>query len=194
MDKKENQDFEDFTQKAHLQILLLHWITERLAERQSNKDYSINAIEADFHQHCKKFNHNVDFRFDRGDTILMLTYPIFVAGVEAIGRHSRSDDIIQVIQSRLGSYAEVQSCFQIKIDVMEHLKGEQEQSTWTILRRIRNSLSHFRYEYLPYDGTISLSDRHNGKETARFSMPLMTMLDLAYRFGHSCCLAGQSLR
>ena len=193
------KDFKRYCENAHLQVTFLGWVTARLRSRQdyesskggsSDTARAITAIEEDFRQFCKEYKQITNFRFDRGDALLILATPLIVGGVESIDKidsNNDKDNIISYIEDSL-------HCFQHFIGKAKILepKGEKQPGVWTLIRRLRNSLSHFRYEYNPNTGEIQFQDFHGDKKTMDLTMPLMSVLNIAYRFGYTCVTWSQN--
>ena len=181
-------DFKRYCLKAHGQVLLLHWITNHLGERQRSGNPALDAIERDFKVYGKTHGQSVDYRFDRGDDLLVFTQSLVVGGVESverIGCETTKIEIKEFVKERLNCFDGVWSS-----GILEPEREGEDVTTWTLARRLRNSLSHFRYEYEVETGTIRIMDvRHgNGQQTADFKMTLFNVLDFSYRFGHACAL------
>lgn len=182
------EDFKRYCGKAHEQMLILLWVTQRLKSRQDDENsdvaHAVSAIEQDFIEWGLEFRQRIDFRFDKGDGLLILASPLIVGGVESIRRidveHDR-DNIINYLDNQLDDF--LRPMINIAT-TLEPYHGEPRPSNWTLVRRLRNSLSHFRYEYDPDSGDIRFEDFNNqGAQTMNLTIPLISVLDLAYRFG-----------
>lgn len=194
MKKFDDKPFEDFTSNARLQILFLEWTIIHFNSRRQTGNAAIDQIEADFDKHIKSRGQTADkkFRFDDGDFLLILAQPILTASVESIVRHSQSKDIISGICSDIGDYDSFVKQFDVVVNKLEPIPKENSCTTWTFLKRIRNSIAHFRHEYSP-DGNVTFKDYASGKETANFSMSGGQVLRLAYGVGLACLKVQEEL-
>ena len=180
------EDFKRYCEKAHLQILMLGWITTRLARRQQVEHSGIDSIEQDFITFASKHKQQLDFRFDKGDHLLILASPLLIGGVEAIQKIKSQDtrnEIINHIESQLTDFLKKHA----QIEALKPHGNNPQAGNWDFARRLRNSLSHFRYTY-NLDGDVRFKDfdRHKNEQTMDLTMSLFATIDFAYKFGLAC--------
>jgi len=173
-------------------MLLLEWITTRLAARQKSGDDRIDAIEDDFKQHLKTMEFQLDFRFDRGEGLLILAQPIIVNGVEVVDRSPHKDEIIKCLERPLTEIVESQNPLGPPYEEqINPVPSYDNYPMWSKAKRLRNSLSHSRYEYDPA-GFIEFTDFHNNKQTAQFRCSVFYTMQFAYVFALNCILWQES--
>lgn len=179
---------------VHIQILLLHWAIHRLTERKSTPgDHRVEKFEKDFIHYCRQHKQDLDFRFDRGISLVGIVYFIIVSSMEVASRLDACDPQIikDEVEKSIGEYAEI-SKYLTKAHI-DPLKDEADVNTWTLVKRLRNSLSHARYKYVPESGMVQFEDYWNGKRTAKFEMSAFCLYNLAYKFGVGFCKANQRI-
>lgn len=187
-------DMRRLAHDVHIQVLLLHWAVHRLAERQSTPgDHGIEKVEEDFVSYCEQNKQALDFRLDRGLSLIGVVYFLIVSSMEVASRLDAQDKKIveDEVEKSIGGYDIVKNS--VTITSMQPLKSGDSVSTWTLVKRLRNSLSHARYEYVPESGMVQFEDFWNAKKTAKFEMNAFCLYDFAYKFGVGFCRANQKI-
>ena len=182
------EDFKRYCENAHLQILMLGWITTRLAGRQKVGHSGIDSIEQDFITFAKEHKQRLRFRFDKGDHLLILASPLLIGGVEAIGKIEFRDtrnEIINHIESQLTDFLKKHA----QIETLLPYGNNPQAGNWDLAVRLRNSLSHFRYTYNPDEGEVRFKDFNpcKNEQTMDLTMSLFATIDFSYKFGLASC-------
>lgn len=174
--------------RVHNDMMLLFWITSLAAKRQqlpnSDEARGLDSAEENFRVFCQTYDQNSDFRVDRVNSLLGITNSIIVDLSESrkkLGPVDRNK-FDQRFANKFGSYDAQCEKFKIRIKLMngENSQDRSQMTAFTILTRIRNSLSHGRYE--TEDSGITFRDQmRDGSPTAEFHIPAFNFLNYAYQ-------------
>lgn len=186
--------------RLHGDILLLLWIIELLRNSKehpiSDEAINLNAVEKHFRDFCASMNQTTDFRFDRLGGLMCLITSITVGLFETRKALHQNDQktVDEEFTKIFGCYETQIDRFKIDVTLMNsEIKEDREQKTaLTILHRVRNSLSHGRYEI--NDKEIIVKDQtSSGEQTADFRFEHFYFLDYAYSASHALLKTFQQL-
>jgi len=171
--------------------LLLFWFLDRAKGRQEDPDSAaarmLNGLEESLRDFGKSYGQNVNWKVDRAYSLRAFVYSIIVDGVGIVNRlgKSKRDSLIQKLEAALGKYDCLINDCGIRVSLLEPYEKRPKPSSYDLIRRMRNSLSHGRYRYCDSTNEYCFRDRDERakQDTAKFFMPPMSVYKITFNFG-----------